>query len=190
MTDDRPIGKVLLGREARGAGASSTRQPRAPMANAGPAAPAPVEHLFKILENANVSGAYNDFYNDAMGFYHAIDWSERWLLGLGAFHLLVWLVVIATRKSHDAQMVLLLVILLLVYCAEYANSYAGQHWQSFARQNYFDKRGVFVSVMYSAPLLAAALLVLLNALRAASSLLVQVKKKELQAKRRKEKKAQ
>ena len=32
--------------------------------------------------------------------------------------------------------------------------------------------------------------VLLNALRAASSLLVQVKKKELQAKRRKEKKAQ
>ena len=146
--------------------------------------------MLASLRQMRQNATQGSFVDDVLGFYHAIDWSERWLLGLGAFHLLVWLVVIATRKSHDAQMVLLLVILLLVYCAEYANSYAGQHWQSFARQNYFDKRGVFVSVMYSAPLLAAALLVLLNALRAASSLLVQVKKKELQAKRRKEKKAQ
>ena len=65
-----------------------------------------------------------------------------------------------------------------------------RHWAAFARQNYFDRRGVFISVMFSAPLLVLALFVLLNALRAASSLLVQVKKKELQAKRRKEKKAQ
>ena len=43
-----------------------------------------------------------------------------------------------------------------VYCAEYINDFAGRHWEDFAGQNYFDKNGVFVSVMFSAPLLVVA----------------------------------
>ena len=124
----------------------------------------------------------DDFYNDMMGFAHAIDWTERWLIGLGAFHFLVLLLVVALRHSQDAQMVMLVTILSLVYSAEWLNGLAGRHWQGFAGQNYFDKRGVFVSVMFSAPLLSAAFFVLLNALRAASSLLIKVKRKELRAK--------
>merc|ERR1711924_487547 len=97
------------------------------------------------------------------------DWNERWLLVLGAFHLFAWLVAIVTRRNHDAQMVLLVSILGLVYCAEYLNSWAHTHWRSFAKQDYFDKNGVFISIMYSAPMLCLALFVLLNALRAAGS---------------------
>ena len=153
-------------------------------------AEAPASALLSLLEKANFTGAANDFYSDAMGFMHAIDWSERWLLALGAFHAVVWLVVLATRRNQDAQMVLLLTILALVYTAEYVNSYGSRHWESFAGQNYFDKRGVFISVMYSLPMLCAAMFVLLNALRAASSLLIQVKRKELRAaQRRKAKEA-
>ena len=63
-----------------------------------------------LLEKQNVTGltnAYRDFKNDVLGFAHAVDWSERWLLGLAAFHVLMWIVMIVTRKSHDAQMALL-----------------------------------------------------------------------------------
>ena len=58
----------------------------------------------------------------------------------------------------------------------------------FDLQNYFDKHGVFISVMYSAPLLCVAMFTLLNALRAASSLLVSVKRREIRAAQRKKSK--
>ena len=148
---------------------------------------ATTEKLFSLLEQANFTGAAHDLYNDVMGFGHAIDWSERWLIGLGAFHATVWLVMIASRRNNDVQMGLLVMILGLVYSAEWINSLAGMYWQTFARQNYFDRRGVFISVMFSAPMLCAAMLVLLNALRSAGSLLIQVKRREIRAAQRKKK---
>ena len=69
-----------------------------------------------------------------------------------------------------------------VYAAEWINRQAAAHWQEFAGQNYFDKRGVFISLVFCAPLLAAAFAILINALHAASRLLIEVKKRELKAK--------
>lgn len=157
------------------------------------AMPAHITALDQLLNGSNMtslSEAANDFYNDVMGFAHAIDWNERWLMYLGAFHVMVWILAIGLRKSHDALMVFLVAILGSVYCAEWINTYAGQHWQSFAGQNYFDKRGVFVSVMYSGNLLMVALFVLLYALRTASSLLIKVKRKEIRANAKAKAKAQ
>eukprot|EP00966_Prymnesium_polylepis_P134620 3111417-Prymnesium_polylepis.7 len=54
--------------------------------------------------------AADSIYADVMGFYHAVDWSERWLLGLAAFHLVIWCLAIGTRKTYEVQMVLLVVI--------------------------------------------------------------------------------
>ena len=71
----------------------------------------------------------------------------------------------------------------MVYMAEMLNRLGSEHWASFAGQNYFDERGVFISVMFSTPLLCAAFFVLLNALLSASQLLIKVKRKELQSKR-------
>lgn len=41
----------------------------------------------------------------------------------------------------------------VVYNAQRINSYARTHWQSFARQPYFDDQGIFISALVSAPLL-------------------------------------
>ena len=76
-----------------------------------------------------------------------------------------------------------------VYVAEWINRQAGAHWQEFAGQNYFDKRGVFISLVFCAPLLAAAFVILINALHATSKLLVEVKKRELRSKAATQRKA-
>ena len=122
--------------------------------------------------------ATGSFVDDVMGFYHAIDWSERWLLALLFFHLCVWLVVVGTRRHNTVQMVLLVALLAVVRAAEWINGVAGRHWELFASQQYFDKHGVFVSVMLSVNLLLAAFFILGNALRASVAMLIEVKKKE------------
>ena len=122
--------------------------------------------------------ATGSFVDDVMGFYHAIDWSERWLLALLFFHLCVWLVVVGTRRHNTVQMVLLVALLAVVRSAEWINGVAGRHWELFASQQYFDKHGVFVSVLLSVNLLLAAFFILGNALRASVAMLIEVKKKE------------
>jgi hypothetical protein len=67
----------------------------------------------------------------------------------------------------------------LVRGAEYINRWASHNWESFATQNYFDERGIFVSIMLCAPLLLDSLVMLLLFLREASQLLIAVKTAEL-----------
>ena len=155
------------------------------MAGAGP-----IDALEKLLASANFTGAAQDFKSDVLGFVHAIDWSEPWIMALGAYHLIIWILVIGLRRWNDLQMIMLVLILGMVYCAEYVNRFGNEHWRSFATQNYFDKRGVFISIMFSAPMLGCSMFILLNALRSASKLLIAVKKKELRAKARSQKSKQ
>jgi hypothetical protein len=51
------------------------------------------------------------------------------------------------------QAVLFLLMCAAVRCAEMVNTALGHRWRSFSTQNYFDPRGVFASVMFSAPIL-------------------------------------
>ena len=74
------------------------------------------------------------------------------------------------------------IILIVVRSAERLNDYGAQNWESLATQNYFDNRGVFVSLMLSAPLLLISVCMLLAFMREAVGLLVEVKKHELRAK--------
>jgi len=50
----------------------------------------------------------------------------------------------------------------LIYFGENINSVAGQHWQSFATQDYFDEHGIFYNVVVSAPALITLLTVLVS----------------------------
>ena len=61
----------------------------------------------------------------------------------------------------------------------------GEHWESFATQDYFDKRGYFIGIMLCGPLLLDVLMMLLFFMREASLLLVQVKRTEIQRKKQK-----
>ena len=94
------------------------------------------------------------------------------------------------RRVTLLPLVLLVLVLGLVYSAEWINRLGARHWQAFAGQNYFDTSGVFLGVMFCAPLLGAGFFILIFALRSACKLLVEVKQMELKDKARRQKKAE
>ncbi|KAK4276062.1 hypothetical protein QN277_019052 [Acacia crassicarpa] len=114
-----------------------------------------------------------------LGFFHAIDWKEPWLMGLLAFHVVLLLVVIISRKQTNFQMCLFLLALAGVYLAERLNSFLGKNWKSFAGQNYFDSQGLFLSVLWSGPLLVIAMIILINTLFSLCYMIVRWKRAEL-----------
>lgn len=49
-----------------------------------------------------------------------------------------------------------------VYLAERLNRILASNWKSFAGQNYFDANGLFLSVLWSGPLLVIAIIILVS----------------------------
>ncbi|KAG8068545.1 hypothetical protein GUJ93_ZPchr0005g14523 [Zizania palustris] len=88
-----------------------------------------------------------------VAFVHAVDWTEPWLMCLMAFHAILLLTAVASRRKANLQLFLLFLAYSGVYLAEKINSYMVEHWKSIARRNYFDRAGVFISVVWLAPLL-------------------------------------
>lgn len=86
------------------------------------------------------------------------------------------------------KLTLMAFIAILVRSAEWLNTKGEEHWESFATQDYFDKRGIFVGIMLCGPLLLDLIVMLLFFMREASLLLVEVKRTEIQRKKLKEKK--
>ncbi|KAL2241792.1 transmembrane protein 18 [Sesamum indicum] len=118
-------------------------------------------------------------YENFMGFFHAIDWKEPWLICLISFHVVLLLVAFMSRKNINFQMCLFLLALGGVYLAERLNHYLAGNWRSFAGQNYFDRNGLFLSVLWSGPLLVIAIIILVNTLFSLCHLIVRWKKAEL-----------
>ncbi|XP_010538916.1 PREDICTED: transmembrane protein 18-like [Tarenaya hassleriana] len=118
-------------------------------------------------------------YENFMGFYHAIDWKEPWIMGLLAFHVVLLLVTLLSRKHLNFHMCLFLLALAGVYFAEGLNGFLGKNWKSFSTQNYFDPHGVFLSVLWSGPLLVLAMIILINTLFSLCYLIVKWKRAEL-----------
>ena len=82
----------------------------------------------------------------------------------------------------------------IVYCAEYINAWAFDHWQLFSTQNYFDPSGLFVTVVLSLPLCLISLITVILGLYNTSQLVIKVKafefKKALRRKKTDTKKEQ
>jgi len=114
--------------------------------------------LFKNVVRSNKDVLVQPTFRDAvLGFYHAVDWTEPWVMFLLNLHVAVWVVAVATRSWPNVQIGLFLAICGAVYGAQFLNAYGARHWQALGlTQNYFDDRGVFISFMYSLPLLSAA----------------------------------
>ncbi|KAF3516498.1 hypothetical protein DY000_02060272 [Brassica cretica] len=66
-----------------------------------------------------------------------------------------------------------------VYFAESLNRLLRKNWKSFSTQNYFDPHGVFLSVIWSGPLLVIAMIILINTLFSLCYLIVKWKRAEL-----------
>ncbi|MED6132535.1 hypothetical protein PIB30_019863 [Stylosanthes scabra] len=118
-------------------------------------------------------------YDNFIGFFHAIDWKEPWLIGLVGFHIALLLVTIITRRKTNFQMCLFLLTLAGVYLAERLNTVLRMNWEGFSSQNYFDPNGLFMSVLWSGPLLVIAMIILINTLFSLCYLIVRWKRAEL-----------
>ncbi|GMJ02184.1 Arabidopsis Transmembrane Protein 18 [Hibiscus trionum] len=118
-------------------------------------------------------------FDNFIGFFHAIDWKEPLLASLLTFHVVLLIVTIFSRKNTNFQMCLFLLTLLGVYFAESLNKFLGDNWKKFATQNYFDPSGVFLSVVWSGPLLTIAIIILINTLFCMCYLIVRWKKAEI-----------
>ena len=128
---------------------------------------------------AESSRAPSTLVEHAKAFSAAVDWSESWIRCLLAFHAACLLTALLFRKHLRVQSLLFLIISLLVFLSEHVNTLCQQNWKSFAKQDYFDKQGVFAGIMYSGPLLFVSFVQLVNMLYVASIELIKVKRMEL-----------
>lgn len=116
------------------------------------------------------------------GFYKAVDWSERWIQCLLGFHVVTLAVALLTRKSEMAQTVIFFLCMLPAFGAERINTLARENWKKFSTQDYFDEKGLFISVVMSGPLLCILIVVLVNFLFIMTGVMVKVKRAELKQK--------
>eukprot|EP00249_Psilotum_nudum_P003258 c16651_g1_i1 orf=365-844(-) len=121
----------------------------------------------------------NSFTEPVLTFVHAVDWKEPWLIMLLVFHTALLTVAIRTRKRNNIQMGIFFFSLFCVHIAERLNSVLVQRWTLFAQRPYFDHHGVFISIVWSAPILFIASVILVNSLLTLVALIIKWKKTEL-----------
>ncbi|KAH9509869.1 Transmembrane protein 18 [Bulinus truncatus] len=92
-------------------------------------------------------------------YLETVDWSEPWFSVLLGFHILTFLVTYITRKYQMIQAGHFFILLMLVYFAESFNEIAANNWKLFSKQQYFDSKGMFISLVWSAPLLLNSLII-------------------------------
>lgn len=118
--------------------------------------------------------------DSAVGFAHAVDWTEPWIIGILAMHCVLLILACATRQSFEAQSVLFMLTLALCASAEWLNALGAAHWKEFASQDYFDEHGVFASAVFSAPLLLVAFTIMIFSLKSTVGMMVIAKRQQLQ----------
>ncbi|KTF85303.1 hypothetical protein cypCar_00016003 [Cyprinus carpio] len=106
-----------------------------------------------------IDGYSNVRITSLWSFLQSVDWSEPWLMGLLAFHVLCFAFTILSCKCYRLQICHFLLMVAMVYSAEYLNELAAMNWRSFSKFQYFDSKGMFISLVYSVPLLLNAVII-------------------------------
>ncbi|XP_039314081.1 transmembrane protein 18 isoform X2 [Solenopsis invicta] len=86
-----------------------------------------------------------------------------------------------TRNHANFQIILFLVLLLLVYFSESINEVAATNWMIFSRQQYFDSQGMFISIVFSVPILINCMIMVASWLYQSSQLMTFLKRAQLRA---------
>ncbi|EFA03470.1 transmembrane protein 18 [Tribolium castaneum] len=123
-----------------------------------------------------------------LSFIWSIDWRDPWLLGLFTFHITIFIMAIFTRNYGNFQALLFFCLLLLVYFSESINKLASSNWKIFSRQQYFDSNGLFISVVFSMPILLNCMLMVGSWLYQSTQLMKNLKIAQLEERIKNEKK--
>ncbi|XP_063240168.1 transmembrane protein 18 [Bacillus rossius redtenbacheri] len=133
-------------------------------------------------------------FDDIDGFWAiilSIEWRDPWLIGLIFFHVFITLTALLTRNYSNFQVVLFLVLLLLVYFSESINEIAANNWNVFSNQQYFDSKGMFISLVFAVPILLNCMVMVANWLWQSSQLMTRLRLAQLrQAQSRQQQKQQ
>uniref|UniRef100_A0A1A7X7V5 Transmembrane protein 18 n=2 Tax=Iconisemion striatum TaxID=60296 RepID=A0A1A7X7V5_9TELE len=120
-------------------------------------------------------------------FLMSVQWSEPWLIGLIVFHVVCLFLTVVTCRYYRAQICHFLLIVSLVYSAEYLNELAAMNWRAFSNFQYFDSKGMFISLVYSVPLLLNAIIIVMVWVHRTFSTMTELKTLQLKRKARREK---
>lgn len=118
-----------------------------------------------------------------------VDWTEPWLMGLITFHVAILSLTLLTRDRGNVQAGLFVTALLLVYFSEALNELAAQHWRSFSNHQYFDSQGMFISLVFSAPLLLNCIIMVGQWMWTSGTLMIRLKQAQLRQEIRRQRSA-
>uniref|UniRef100_A0A8C9F998 Transmembrane protein 18 n=1 Tax=Pavo cristatus TaxID=9049 RepID=A0A8C9F998_PAVCR len=115
------------------------------------------------------------------------DWAEPWLLGLAGFHVLCFLLTCFSFQHYRVQIghFLMLFYLLLLYGISllYFSCF-----RLFSKYQYFDSRGMFISLVFSAPLLVNTIIIVVNWVYRTLNVMTELKTLQQRIKAEKDKK--
>ncbi|KAG0053092.1 hypothetical protein BGZ83_001684 [Gryganskiella cystojenkinii] len=136
----------------------------------------------------HIQVAWTDLKTAIMGFISAVEWEQTWIQMILAMHLIIFVAILLLRNRPNALGAMLFCTILLAALSEPLNGIGHRHWQQFSDDNYFDTHGVFLSLVWALPHLINAILAVILLLRATVTLLVKVKRAQLQESRAKKEK--
>ncbi|XP_077074244.1 transmembrane protein 18 [Siphateles boraxobius] len=117
------------------------------------------ESKAKNISAIPIDGFSNVRVTSLWSFLQSVDWTESWLICLLAFHVFCFAFTILSCKYYRLQICHFLLMVTMVYSAEYLNELAAMNWRSFSKFQYFDSKGMFISLVYSVPLLLNTVLI-------------------------------
>ncbi|XP_066496410.1 transmembrane protein 18 [Tiliqua scincoides] len=116
------------------------------------------------------------------------DWSEPWLVALVFFHVVCIFLTYISFHHYRLQIGYFLSIMLLIFSAEYINELAAANWRFFSKHQYFDSRGMFISLVFSTPLLLNAIIIVIAWVSKMLNVMIELKTVQQKRKARRENK--
>jgi len=113
-------------------------------------------------------------------FLSHVDWSEPFLQGIVTFHVICLVLILCTRRKVWFQGAFFTILLISISLTEYANKWLAENFKMFLKLQYFDSHGMFISLLYSSPVLVNCVLILINWFYISGDMLVKVKRKQIE----------
>jgi len=131
------------------------------------------------LQSKFLPDSYVEEVTNYWDFMKTIPWTESWMICLMLFHLFCFVVIITSKKFVNLQYTLFFALLVGVYFSEQLNEMAAENFKRYSRENFFDSNGLFISTVFSIPVLFNCICLITIWLSSSAQTLIQVKRKQI-----------